>query len=614
VPVVLEGLRRLEYRGYDSAGIVYLQDGKLVKHRAAGKLSALEAIIDEAIVAPSHIGLGHTRWATHGAPTTENAHPHSDCSGNLVVVHNGIIENYHSLREELIAKGHRFSSETDTEVLAHLIEEYLTGGGPAVAISAPAVVDDLVAAIRCALERVEGSYALGVLWAGLPDTLIAVRNHSPLVLGVDDGNGSFLASDIPALLPFTKQVIFLEDMELAVLTATSRTFYSLSSGAEINKEITTIEWSAAMAEKGGYRHFMLKEIFEQPQAIINTVSGRIDLETGGVELPEINLSSDDLQKIERIFLVACGTSWHAALVAKYWIERWAGIPVEVDIASEFRYRTLLINERVLTVAISQSGETADTLAGIRRAKSLGSKIITICNVVGSTMTREADGTVYTHAGPEIGVASTKAFTAQLAALFLFTLYLGAQKKTLSMEKSRELGSALIGIAEVIETELPRLQEEIRLLVDGYYDCRDFLFVGRGLNFPIALEGALKLKEISYIHAEGYAAGELKHGPIALIDKEMPILALVPQDGVYQKSISNVEEIKARAGRLILLGTAGDSHLRTITEDVLYLPLVHEEMNPILYTIPAQLLAYEIAIRRGCDVDQPRNLAKSVTVE
>ncbi len=479
MPVVLEGLRRLEYRGYDSAGIVYLQDGKLIKHRAAGKLSALEAIIDEAIVAPSHIGLGHTRWATHGAPTTENAHPHSDCSGNLVVVHNGIIENYHSLREELITKGHRFSSETDTEVLAHLIEEYLPGASPAA--TAPAVADDLVAAIRRALERVEGSYALGVLWAGLPDTLIAVRNHSPLVLGVDDGNGSFLASDIPALLPFTKQVIFLEDMELAVLTATSRTFYSLSSWAEIDKEITTIEWSAAMAEKGGYRHFMLKEIFEQPQAIINTIGGRIDLETGVVELPEINLDSEDLQKIERIFLVACGTSWHAALVAKYWIEHWAGIPVEVDIASEFRYRTLLINERVLTVAISQSGETADTLAGIRRAKSLGSKIITICNVVGSTMTREADGTVYTHAGPEIGVASTKAFTAQLAALFLFTLYLGTQKKTLSMEKSRELGNALVGIAKVIETELPRLQEEIKALVDGYYDCRDFLFVGRGLN-------------------------------------------------------------------------------------------------------------------------------------
>ena len=601
VPVVLEGLRRLEYRGYDSAGIVYLQDGRLVKHRAAGKLSVLTAIIDEAIVAPSHIGLGHTRWATHGAPTTENAHPHCDCSGNLVVVHNGIIENYHSLREELLARGHRFSSETDTEVLAHLIEEYLRG-------------DDLVAAVRKALERVEGSYALGVLWTGMPDTLIAVRNHSPLVLGIDEGNGSFLASDIPALLPFTKQVIFLDDLEMAVLTASSRTFYSLQTGKEISKQIKTIEWNAAMAEKGGYRHFMLKEIFEQPQAIINTVSGRINLETGAVDLAEINLGADDLQKIDRNFLVACGTSWHAALVAKYWIERWAQIPVEVDIASEFRYRRLLINERVLTVAISQSGETADTLAGIRLARKLGSKIITICNVVGSTMTREADGTIYTHAGPEIGVASTKAFTAQLAALFLFTLYLGERKKTITAEKSSELGQALIGIATVIETELPRLQEEIRILVDSYYDCRDFLFVGRGLNFPIALEGALKLKEISYIHAEGYAAGELKHGPIALIDKEMPVLALVPRDAVYQKSISNVEEIKARAGRLILLGTQGDSHLQTITDDVIYLPQVHEEMNPILYTIPAQLLAYEIATRRGCDVDQPRNLAKSVTVE
>lgn len=369
-----------------------------------------------------------------------------------------------------------------------------------------------------------------------------------------------------------------------------------------------------MAEKGGYRHFMLKEIFEQPQAIINTVSGRINVETGMIDLPEIHLQGDDIQKIERIFLVACGTSWHAALVAKYWIEHWAQIPVEVDIASEFRYRQLLINERVLTVAISQSGETADTLAGIRLAKQLGAKIVTICNVVGSTMTREADGTIYTHAGPEIGVASTKAFTSQLAALFLFTLYLAEQKKTISAEKSRELGQALIDIATVIDTELPRLQQEIRVLVDDYYDCRDFLFVGRGLNFPIALEGALKLKEISYIHAEGYASGELKHGPIALIDKDMPILALVPQDAVYQKSISNVEEIKARQGRLILLGTEGDSHLATITDDVIYLPRVHEEMNPILYTIPAQLLAYEIATRRGCDVDQPRNLAKSVTVE
>ncbi|HID68917.1 MAG TPA: glutamine--fructose-6-phosphate transaminase (isomerizing), partial [Desulfobacterales bacterium] len=362
------------------------------------------------------------------------------------------------------------------------------------------------------------------------------------------------------------------------------------------------------------KHFMLKEIYEQPQAIIDTVSGRINPETGSVTLPEMNLSDEDLTGIDRIFLVACGTSWHAALVAKYWIERWAGIPVEVDIASEFRYRKLLINERVLTVAISQSGETADTLAGIRLAKELGSKIVTICNVVGSTMTREAHGTVYTHAGPEIGVASTKAFTSQLAALFLFTLFLAEKRGTMDAKTRLELGKELISLATVIEKVLPVLQDEIKELIENYYDSRDFLFVGRGLNFPIALEGALKLKEISYIHAEGYASGELKHGPIALIDKDMPILGITPRDAVYQKSISNVEEIKARQGRLILIGTKGDDHLKTITDDVLYLPEVHEELNPILYTIPAQLLSYEIASRRGCDVDQPRNLAKSVTVE
>jgi len=398
------------------------------------------------------------------------------------------------------------------------------------------------------------------------------------------------------------------------LKADSHQVFSLITGEPVKKKIETIDWNSAMAEKAGFKHFMLKEIFEQPQAITNTVSGRINLQSGEVDLPEIMLSQADLDNIDRIFLVACGTSWHAAIVAKYWIEKYANITVEVDIASEFRYRHLLINERVLTIAISQSGETADTLAGIRKAKELGSKIITICNVVGSTMTREADGTIYTHAGPEIGVASTKAFISQLAALFLFTLYLGQKKKIISLEKSVELGRELINIAGVIETELPRIQAEVKVLIENYYDSRDFLFVGRGLNFPIALEGALKLKEISYIHAEGYASGELKHGPIALIDKEMPVLALVPQDEVYQKSISNVEEIKARQGRIILIGTEGDRHLKNITDDVIYLPMVHGAMNPILYTIPAQLLAYEIASRRGCDVDQPRNLAKSVTVE
>jgi glutamine---fructose-6-phosphate transaminase (isomerizing) len=600
VPVVLEGLKRLEYRGYDSAGIVYLQDGKLQKYRSEGKLQNLENILEEAFGSPSHIGLGHTRWATHGAPTTENAHPHSDCTGELVVVHNGIIENYHSLRNELLAKGHRFASETDTEVLAHLIEEYLD--------------DDLRSAVTQALDRVEGSYALGVLWTGMPDTLIAARNHSPLVLGIHEEEGGFMASDIPPLLPYTNQVVFLDDQELAVLRADGHSVYSLQSGEKVEKEVQTISWNSAMAEKGGYKHFMLKEIYEQPQAIIDTVSGRINPETGSVDLPEMNLSDEDLSQIDRIFLVACGTSWHAALVAKYWIERWARIPVEVDIASEFRYRKLLINERVLTVPISQSGETADTLAGIRLAKELGSKIVTICNVVGSTMTREAHGTIYTHAGPEIGVASTKAFTSQLTALFLFTLYLAEKRGTLESDKRLLLGKELIRLATVIEEVLPGLQSDIKVLIEDYYDSRDFLFVGRGLNFPIALEGALKLKEISYIHAEGYASGELKHGPIALIDKDMPILGLVPKDAVYQKSISNLEEIKARQGRLILIGTRGDTHLNTITEDVLFLPEVHEELNPILYTIPAQLLAYEIASRRGCDVDQPRNLAKSVTVE
>lgn len=599
IPVLLEGLRRLEYRGYDSAGLVYHHENKLVKYRAQGKLDNLATVVDEHIGVSSFCGLGHTRWATHGAPTQNNAHPHSDCAGDLVVVHNGIIENYGSLRRELQESGHTFSSETDTEVLAHLIEEYLDG--------------DLATAVRKALARVDGSYALGVAWASQPQTLIAARNHSPLVLGVDDTAG-YIASDIPALLPYTRQVIFLDDQEMAVVNPGNIDFYQLETGKPVEKKVTTIDWDSSMAEKAGYKHFMLKEIFEQPQAILNTVSGRIIPDTGEIDLPEIGLSEDEIRGLERIALVACGTSWHAALVAKYWIEKWVGIPVEVDIASEFRYRRLLLGDKVLTISISQSGETADTLAGIRLAASLGSSIITICNVVGSTMTREADGVIYTHAGPEIGVASTKAFTSQLSALFLLTLYLGKVRKTISDEQLKVLGSDLVGISAVIEEQLPFMQKEIQELIERYYDSRDFLFVGRGLNFPIALEGALKLKEISYIHAEGYAAGELKHGPIALIDKDMPVMALVPKDSVYQKTVSNVEEIKARQGRLVLIGTQGDTHLKTLTDDVLYLPEVSEDLNPLLYTIPAQLLAYEIANRRGCDVDQPRNLAKSVTVE
>jgi glucosamine--fructose-6-phosphate aminotransferase (isomerizing) len=603
IPILLDGLKRLEYRGYDSAGLVYLQDGRLVKYRAQGKLANLEKIVEGVLGVESHVGLGHTRWATHGAPTTENAHPHGDCKDDLVVVHNGIIENYQTLRAELKKKGHIFRSETDTEVLAHLIEEYLD--------------KDLVQAVRKALKRVKGSFAVGVLWRGQPDTIVAARNHSPLVLGISNSEGTLLASDVPALLPYTRDVVFLEDKEIAVLASDKWEVRNLASGRKINKQVQTITWDAGMAEKAGFKHFMLKEIYEQPQALINTLRGRIDPQSGRVELPELKKLEKELKNIERIALVACGTSWHAALVAKYWFEEWVGIPVEVDIASEFRYRKLLLHKKVLTLSISQSGETADTLAGIRLASQLGSRVITICNVVGSTMTREADATLYTHAGPEIGVASTKAFTSQLAALFLLGSYLGQVRKTLPADKVRQLGQAIVGLPPLLEENLPSLQKKIKVVAERFYDSRNFLFVGRGLNFPIALEGALKLKEISYIHAEGYAAGELKHGPIALIDKDMPILGLVPKDNVYEKSISNIEEIRARQGQLILIGSKGDRQLKKITDHVLYMPkapTMMPELNPILFTIPAQLLAYEIASLRGCDVDQPRNLAKSVTVE
>ncbi len=603
VPIILKGLKRLEYRGYDSAGLVYFQDSKLVKHRAQGKLINLEKIVESILGVESHVGLGHTRWATHGAPTTENAHPHGDCKDDLVVVHNGIIENYQTLRTELTKKGHTFRSETDTEVLAHLIEENLDR--------------DLVPAVRKALKRVKGSFAVGVLWKGQPDIMVAARNHSPLVLGVNNSDGTLLASDVPALLPYTRNVVFLEDQEIAVLSADKWEVRNLATGRKINKQAQTITWNAGMAEKAGFKHFMLKEIYEQPQALINTLRGRIDPQSGRVELPEITMTAKELNNLERIALVACGTSWHAALVAKYWLEDWVGIPVEVDIGSEFRYRKLLLNKKVLTLSISQSGETADTLAGIRLASQLGSKVVTICNVVGSTMTREADATLYTHAGPEIGVASTKAFTSQLAALFLFGSYLGQVRKTLPADKVKQLGQAIIGLPPLLEEYIPVLQKQIQVVAERFYDSRNFLFVGRGLNFPIALEGALKLKEISYIHAEGYAAGELKHGPIALIDKDMPILGLVPKDNVYEKSISNIEEIRARQGQLILIGSEGDRQLKKITDHVLYMPkapTMVPELNPILFTIPAQLLAYEIATLRGCDVDQPRNLAKSVTVE
>lgn len=604
VPVLLEGLKRLEYRGYDSAGLVYLADGHLIKHRAMGKLVNLEEQLERLRDTASHIGLGHTRWATHGAPSEINCHPHSDCTGELVVVHNGIIENYHSLRDELQAKGHVFKSETDTEVLVHLIEDLFVG-------------QDLLAAVRQALQRVHGSYAMGVMWSGAPGELIAARHQSPLVLGVpaaDDGGGCLLASDIPAVLPYTNRVVFLDDHEVALLRTDGFEVRRLLSGRVVDKEVQQIHWSPAMAEKAGFTHFMLKEIFEQPQAILNTFRGRVDAETGQVALPELGLADQEIKDLKRISLVACGSSWHAALVAKYWLERWVGIPVEVDIASEFRYRRLILDRGVLVVPISQSGETADTLAGMRLALGAEARVVAICNVLGSTMTREAHGTIYTHAGPEIGVASTKAFICQLVALFLLTLYLAQVRGVMAMRERQTMIESLVELPALLEAELPGWMTAMEELAEEFGKCRDFLFIARGENFPIALEGALKLKEISYIHAEGYAAGELKHGPIALVDRDLPVLALAPPNGVYDKVIANVEEIKARHGRLILLGGRGDERLAELGERVLQLPVIMPDLNPLLYTVPLQLLAYQVARLRGCDVDQPRNLAKSVTVE
>ena len=599
LPVLLDGLKRLEYRGYDSAGVTWPQGGMLMRVRAKGKLSMLEDALEEYRGTKSMVGLGHTRWATHGEPTEENAHPHSDCTGELVVVHNGIIENYYSLREELKNEGHEFKSETDTEVLAHLIEKYLE--------------DDLETAVRRALKDVTGAYALGVLWAKRPDMLIAARKQSPLVLGVTEKE-TFMASDIPALLPYTRDVIFLDDGEMAVLSEHGLTVSSIETGEKLEKQAQSISWDAAMAEKAGYKHFMLKEIYEQPQAILNTFRGRIIPDTGEINLPEIGIDTETIKRLKRIVLLACGTSWHAGLIGKYWIEKWAGIPVEVDLASEFRYRDLLIDEDVLTIPISQSGETADTLAGLRIARNLGSPIVSICNVLGSTITRESDGTVYTHAGPEIGVASTKAFTSQLTALFILAIFLAEKRQKMPQEEAIKYVRALMEVPGLIEDNLAGWHEHSRDLADEFYTKSDFLYLGRHLQFPVALEGALKLKEISYIHAEGYAAGEMKHGPIALIDRDMPVVALVPSDHVYEKMISNVEEVKSRRGIVISLGRKGDQGLSRISNFTIEVPDADPAINPFLYTVPLQLIAYEIALARGCDVDQPRNLAKSVTVE
>ena len=600
VPVLLEGLRRLEYRGYDSAGVAVVQNGGVEIRRSAGKLINLENAIQSKPLAGLY-GLGHTRWATHGRPTEENAHPHRDGSGRIVVVHNGIIENYLEIKRELTDEGHKFESETDTEVVAHLVQKESRGDG-------------LENAVFRAMQRVRGLFALVLMSADDPEKLVTVRNGPPIVVGIGDGE-YFVASDVPAILSHTRNVVFLDDREMAIVTPKG-VRYQTFDGKPIERKPIRVTWDPISAEKAGYKHFMLKEIVEQPRAVQETVLGRASRDTGQVHLNEMAISDKDLRAITKITLLACGTSWHSALVGKFMIEELAKVPVEVDYGSEYRYRNPIIDKHTLAVAITQSGETADTLAAMREAKSKGARSLSICNVVGSMATRETEGTVYTHAGPEIGVASTKAFTSQLVALQLLAIYLGQIRGTLSPDAARPHLEALTQLPLLLEQTLKTepLTEEIAA---KFYNRSDFLYLGRGINYPIALEGALKLKEISYIHAEGYPAGEMKHGPIALIDENMPVVALATHDHVFEKMQGNIQEAKARGGSIIAITTKGDTTLEQVLgkDDCLVeVPATHRLLMPIVISLPLQLLSYYIAVRRGCDVDQPRNLAKSVTVE
>jgi glucosamine--fructose-6-phosphate aminotransferase (isomerizing) len=600
VPVIVEGLRRLEYRGYDSAGIAVVSGGSLRRRRAVGKLRNLEESLQAEPLSGS-FGVGHTRWATHGRPSEENAHPHADCRGSLVVVHNGIIENYLSLKAQLVAAGHRFVTQTDTEALAHLVESHYEGS--------------LEEAVRRALSQVEGIYALLLAHMDEPQTLVAARMGPPMVVGLG-AEEHFLASDIAALLPYTRDFLFLEDGDVATVTPHSVRIVD-RSGHSVTRAAQRIGWDPVQAEKGGYRHFMLKEIHEQPRAVRDTLLGRVDLDRGDVFLDELGAAAAALRSIRRVVMLACGTSWHAALVGKFLFEQVAGIPTEVDYGSEFRYRKPLVSEDTLAVAISQSGETADTLAAFREAKARGAVPVSVCNVPGSMLTREALGTLLTHAGPEIGVASTKAFTAQIVALSLLALHLGRLRESLSADSCREL---LVGLTRVPHLMEQALANEVALegLSRTLASSRDLLYLGRGINYPIALEGALKLKEISYIHAEGYPAGEMKHGPIALIDEHLPVVALCPRGRVYEKMLSNVQEVKARGGRIVAVAFSGDGDiggvLEPATDTVVTVPPTDEIWSPLLMVLPLQLIAYHVALRAGRDVDQPRNLAKSVTVE
>ncbi len=599
VSVIVEGLRRLEYRGYDSAGAAVVSDGRIDRRRAAGKLRNLEDVLKTDPIR-GEWGLGHTRWATHGRPSEENAHPHQDCKGSIVVVHNGIIENYLPLKKRLESEGHRFVTQTDTEAIAHLVESFYQGS--------------LENAVRQAIAAMEGVYAFVILHRDEPQTIVAARMGPPMVVGLGDGE-HFLASDIPALLPYTRDFVFLEDGDVVAIRPGSHRVVNLK-GETVERPPQRVLWDAVQAERGGYRHFMLKEIHEQPRAMRDTLLGRMDLEGGDVHVEELGAAAAGLKAAQRATFLACGTSWHAALVGKFLLEQVAGIPCEVDYGSEFRYREPIVGPTTLAVAISQSGETADTLAAFREAKRRGALGIAICNVQGSMLTREAAGTLLTHAGPEIGVASTKAFTSQLVALGLLALKLGRLRGTLGGERCRELMEGLSRIPHLMEQTLAR-DPEIDALAKSCSSARDFLYLGRGINYPIALEGALKLKEISYLHAEGYPAGEMKHGPIALIDETLPVVALCPPGRVYDKMLSNVQEVKARGGRVIALTGEHDEHLGSILEPsdtVLEIPVTEEIWSPLLYVLPLQLLAYHIAVRAGRDVDQPRNLAKSVTVE
>ena len=592
--ILYSGLAKLEYRGYDSAGIAILEDGEIKVRREVGKLCVLgEEIAKEKI--GGNIGIGHTRWATHGKPTVANAHPHIDCKGEIVLVHNGIIENYRELKEELIKKGHKFLSETDTEVIVHLIEEYYTG--------------NLFAAVGKAAKYLDGAYAVAVYTKNEPDKIVVARKGSPLVIGLGEGE-NLIASDIPAVLEYTKKVIFLDDGELALVEKNKVTITDMEGNPK-EKEVKIIDWSVEMAEKNGYKHFMLKEIYEQPRVVEDTLRGKVS--DSSVNLDEMKLTNEELKSVDKINIVACGTSYHAGLVGKYILEKKLRVPVEVDVASEFRYKDPILNSKNLVIVISQSGETADTLAALREAKKKGAKVIGIINVVGSTITRESDGTIYTNAGPEMGVASTKAFVSQLVALYLLMVYLGEKRDILGVEERKEIIENLKSIPEMIAEVLKRDGEILRAS-DEFKDVHSLMYIGRNLNYPIALEGALKLKEISYIHAEGYPAGELKHGPIALIEEKVPTVAIAVKGDTYDKIISNIQEIKARSGKIIAVATDGDDSINDFADVVLRVHEIDELYSPILTVLPLQLLGYHIADKRGLDVDKPRNLAKSVTVE